>query len=318
MSFFSIRTWVAFGAVALSANAALAETDFDYNLTPVQVAKNTYVVIGKTEHFTRENGGNAVNTGFIVTEDGVVVIDTGPNAAYGGNLRDAIAKITDKAIVRVLNTHLHPDHFLGNQAFKDIGIHAEPGTIAGIQSSGQDFALNFYRLVGDWMLGTEPLTPNHVLDGDGERIGGHDLQYLKLSGHTEADLAVFDKTTGVLFASDLVFSDRTPTTPHADIATWLNALDRLEAVPFKVLVPGHGPVASDAKPIAQTRAYLTWMDQTLTRAIARGWSMPETMKADIPPEFAGVPLARDEFERSVVHLYPKLEQGALPKLDRPE
>ncbi len=89
----------------------------DYALEPQQVAPNTYVLIGANEHFSFANGGNIANTGFIVTDDGVVVIDTGPSRLYGEQMIAAIRAVTDQPIVRVYNTHLHPDHFLGNQAF---------------------------------------------------------------------------------------------------------------------------------------------------------------------------------------------------------
>ena len=52
---------------------------FVYDLHPVQVAAGTYVLIGDTHFFNRDNGGNIANTGFVVTKTGVVVIDSGPS-----------------------------------------------------------------------------------------------------------------------------------------------------------------------------------------------------------------------------------------------
>ena len=97
--------------------ALIAAADFDYGLSPRQVAEDTWVVVGRNEDFSFENGGNIVNSAFIVTSEGVVVIDSGPSRRFGEQLRAAIARITDQPILRVLNTHHHPDHFLGNQAF---------------------------------------------------------------------------------------------------------------------------------------------------------------------------------------------------------
>ncbi|PKL14223.1 MAG: hypothetical protein CVV52_02815 [Spirochaetae bacterium HGW-Spirochaetae-8] len=91
--------------------------DFDYHLDPYRLTEDTYVFIGKAEDFTRQNGGNIVNTAFIVTADGVVVIDTGSTRRYGEQMREAIAGVTPKPVTHVFNTHDHPDHFLGNQAF---------------------------------------------------------------------------------------------------------------------------------------------------------------------------------------------------------
>jgi uncharacterized sulfatase len=287
-------------------------SDLSYDLRPREIAPGSYLLEGTTEDFSRANGGNIVNAGFIVTGDGVVVFDTGPSALYGTQMRAAIAAITDQPLRLVIASHLHPDHFLGNQAFPRDLLAAAPGTIAGIQESGEDFAANMYRLVGDWMRGTEAVVPTRALVSRTETIGGHTLRFLTVAGHTDSDVALFDETTGVLWASDLVFHDRTPTTPHADIVPWLAALDALEKLPFTVIVPGHGPPASDAAPLRQTRAYLRWLDAILAASARAGFGMTEVMRLPIPDEFHRMSLLRSEFQRSVVHLYPDLERSVLP------
>lgn len=315
---FLLGTLLAAGGGLLARLAEAAPPPvFDYRLAPEPIGGGAYVLIGSTEYFSMVNGGNIVNTAFLVTDDGVVVIDTGPSLRYGRQMREAIAAVTDRPIVRVLITHLHPDHFLGNGAFQDRPILADRTTIDLIARDGDDLAENLYRLVGDWMRGTEAVVPNQVLDVTAEEIGGHRLHYLVLGGHTPSDLAVFDETTGVLFASDLVFHDRTPTTPHADLPTWLASLDTLDRLPYRVLVPGHGAVSHDRRPVAQTRRYLAWLDATLDQAAHAGLSMTEVMRLPLPPEFAAMSLARAEFQRSVTHLYPARVAGTLPAT-RPE
>jgi uncharacterized sulfatase len=301
---FSMILVLAIATVAFAAN-------FDYGLEPRRIADGTYVLIGRTEDFTIENGGNIVNVGFIVTSAGVLVIDTGPSKRYGEQFRTAIRKVTDKPVVKVINTHFHPDHFLGNQAFADVGVAALPATIQGIEAMGGPFADNMYRMCGDWEAGTEPAVPDRTQGAGVEEIGDHTFEYLALAGHTDGDLAVFDRTTGVLFAGDLVFFDRAATTPHANVKVWLESLARLKAVPYKQLVPGHGPVVSDARAIEQTRDYLVWLETTLKEAAENGEDMTEVMVTPIPARFAAIPLVDHEFSRSVTHLFPALEQHAL-------
>jgi uncharacterized sulfatase len=297
--------------VALTIASAVFAAAFDYGLNPRKIADGTYVLIGSTEDFSIANGGNIVNVAFIVTSAGVVVIDTGPSKRYGEQLRAAIRKVTDKPVVKVINTHFHPDHFLGNQAFADVGIAALPATIQGIQTMGGPFADNMYRMCGDWESGTEPVVPSRTQGGGVERVGDHSLEFLALAGHTDGDLAVFDRTTGVLFAGDLVFFDRAATTPHANVEVWLESLARLKALPYKQVVPGHGPVVDDARAIEQTRDYLTWLENTLQQAADRGQDMTEVMATPIPREFAAISLVHHEFSRSVTHLFPALEQRVL-------
>lgn len=165
----------------------------EYGLNPVRVAVDSWVLVGRTENFSPTNGGNIVNTGFIVTQAGVVVIDTGPSRLYGLELRRAIATVTPLPVIRVLNTHLHPDHVFGNQAFPEAPVEALPGTSAGLKAQGPGFADNMYRLVGPWMQGTELRLPDKELPRASQMVGGHRLELIALSGHTEADLVVMSE-----------------------------------------------------------------------------------------------------------------------------
>ena len=286
----------------------------DYGLEPQEVAPGTYVLFGANEHFNFRNGGNIVNTAFVVTDDGVVVIDTGPSRLYGEQLRAAIATITDRPIIRVYNSHLHPDHFLGNQAFEDLPEAALAGTIEGIRQHGEMFNESLYRLCGAWEAGTRVVVPTEVVEPGIEVIGGHRLRLLALDGHSDADLVILDETTGVLFAGDLVFNGRAPTTPHANIAKWLAALDKLEGLSFSLLVPGHGAAADDRAPIAQTRSYLRWLSEGLAESAEQGLDMAEVLTPRAPPaSIAELAVFAAEYQRSVAHLFPGYEAAALER-----
>lgn len=308
-------------AVLLMLSATAPATDFDYGLVARKVAEDVYVFVGRTEDFTMANGGNIVNAGFIVAPEGVVVIDTGSSLRYGQQMRSAIATIAaGKAVVLTVNTHHHPDHFLGNQAFIEAPIAALPETRQGIATDGNAFAENLFRLTGDWMKGTEVVAPTQNVNPGKIEIAGRKLRLIKLGGHTEADLAVYDEVTGALFTGDLVFNGRAPTTPHADVANWLSALEKLEAVTreagFSVLVPGHGAISRDAAPIRQTRAWLNWLQNRMRESARAGLDMNEVLARPLPPEFADLPVAASEYRRSVGHLFPAAEQEALANATR--
>lgn len=291
--------------------AVAAEDPFDYQLQAKAVADGAFVFEGLTQHFSRENGGNIVNTGYIVTDDGVVVIDTGPSRRYGEQMRAAIERSSGKPVSQVYLTHAHPDHFLGNQAFSDVPIAALPATVQSIRSVGDDLAANLYRMVGGWMEGTEAVNPTQEAQPGEVTIGGRKLQLIAMAGHTEADLVVFDQRTRTLFAGDLVFFERAPTTPNAKIQRWIDALDRLEKLDYAVVVPGHGPVIRDGAAIAQTRDYLRWLRQSLRAAASQGLDLNEAMQTAVPLQFARLAVFGEEFARSVVHLYPDIELETL-------
>ena len=305
--------WILLFCLALSL-PALAE--MDYALKPRQIAEGTWLLEGSTDNFAKANGGNIVNVAFIVTEAGVVVIDTGPSRRYGEALRQAIASVTAKPVIQVLLTHHHPDHALGNQAFKDVPIGALADTTKLLHEQGDSMAENLYRMVGDWMRGTEVVLPSEVLEPGVRTFGNHDLRLLALTGHTGADLAILDQSTGVLFAGDLVFYQRALTTPNSPgLAAWLADITTLQGLPWTLVVPGHGPIATDAQPFEQMRDYLTWLDQLLRDGAANGSDMTEMIRSPIPERFAAISLSRYELIRSVSHLYPRYERAQMQRLD---
>lgn len=289
--------------------------DFNYRLEAKKIADNTYVFIGKIEDFSFENGGNIVNTGFIITSAGVVVIDTGSSLRYGQQMKEAIASVTKKPITRVYITHHHPDHFLGSQAFAGNNIYALESTLKNIKNEGAGFTDNLYLMVGDWMRGTDVLLPSKIVKPGVILVGEHELELLSFSGHTNGDLAIYDRTTGVLFSGDLIFHKRTLTTPHANIKHWLTTLTALKKINYKTLVPGHGPISHDKNPINEMVSYLNWLDSTLYEAANNGLSMMDAMQIPLPKRFTSNALLKNEFSRSITHLYASYEDRVFKRVN---
>jgi glyoxylase-like metal-dependent hydrolase (beta-lactamase superfamily II) len=115
----------------------------------------------------------------------------------------------------------------------------------------------------------------------------------------------------------LLFYQRALTTPGTPgLDTWLADLDQLQQLPWQQIVPGHGPVASDAGPFAQMRDYLTWLDGVMRNGAEQGADMNELIRVPIPERFARVSLSRYELIRSVSHLYPRYERAAMQRVDQ--
>ena len=303
-------------ALGLIGAASLPRTVFaapkSYALQPVQVARGLWMIEGSTEYFSDENGGAIVNCALLDTPDGLIIIDTGPSLRYGTELLHLARGLNPKGAAALVNTHHHPDHFFGNQAFDGVPVYALGETRVLAETHGDAFADNMYLILGDWMRGTEPRPPTNVILGDTLEIGGRVLEALPLSGHTEADLALLDRETGTLIAGDLAFLNRAPTTPSADLGLWRDSLDLLEGVEASGIIPGHGPLDKTGASLRQTRAYIDWLDKTLRDAAARGYDMVEIMGFDMPAEFAAMGAMPEEFHRSVTHLYGGVEREVMP------
>lgn len=309
--------WFAAGCGCAVCGSGQAQNLFlGYNLSAVEIAPKTWAVVGSTEYFDMDNGGNIVNVAFVEVPDGVVVIDTGPSKRYGDALLQLIEKtVPGRPVLRVYNTHHHPDHFLGNQSFDSQIIAAPQKVIDNIALEGNGFADNMYRLLGDWMRGTQAVAPTLALDADKEDVGGRTFSLYYLSGHTSSDLVIRDDETGVVFCGDLAFLFRAPTTPHADIATWRKTLGTLDGIDRSLMLPGHGPSDINNEAIPQTADYIDWLHGSLTEAVSEGLTMNEAMLLSIPARFEGLGVVRTEYERSVVHLYPALEDELFPIIE---
>ncbi len=291
----------------------------DYDLKPRQIAPGTWVIEGEVADFSRANGCNIINTGFIVTGEGVVVINTGPSRLYGEQQRRAIERITREPVQRVIALNLHPDYFFGHQAWADKPTQALAGSVAGMQAEGGAYADNLYRLCGDWMRGTESTPARQALDPKALpqvlQMGGHRLELRRLDGHTSDDLVLIDHSTGVLFAGGLVFTERVPTTPHADFARWIASLDTLArwhaAGDFRRVVPSHGPVHDGLAGVQQTRDWLQWLETLMQDSAERGLDLGEVLRLPVPERFARWAAQPAERHRSLAQLYPRYEQRAL-------
>jgi quinoprotein relay system zinc metallohydrolase 1 len=306
------------GIAAGLAAPILAAATPDYRIDPVPVADGIWMIHGADEPIEPGNGGAIANIAIIDTPAGAVLCDAGPSLRYGRALKAVAEKLTGKPVIRVYVTHLHPDHGMGIAAFDPAIVAALSGTIDDMRRDGRGFSDAMYRMLNDWMRGTELALPGRPITGDAEDFGGRRLRLIALSGHSAADLALLDEGTGLLIGGDLLFHDRAPSTPTADLAAWRASLDRLAALDHRAAIPGHGPFDPSGKAaIAQTRDWIDWLEATLTDAVRSGLDMVEAGDLPIPDRFATLAAARYELQRSVSHLYPAIEARLLPRIDEP-
>lgn len=201
---------------------------------------------GINEDATEDNIGAIANVGFIIGERCVAVIDSGGSYLEGTYLRQAIKKQTNLPICYVINTHVHPDHMLGNAAFKEdspqfIGHEKLPAAITARQDY---FAKTFKEILGKAYTGTEFISPtmtvaiDHPINIDlGKRI----LTLTAYStSHTDNDLTVLDNTSKTLWTGDLLFIGRIPVL-DGSINGWLTTMQKLQTMDLNFVIPGHGP-----------------------------------------------------------------------------
>jgi uncharacterized sulfatase len=303
---------LALALLALAAAAAEAGRGRGYGLAPEEVAEGVYVFWGLQEDWGPKNGGNIVNTGFIVGEKEVLVVDTGPTRFYAEEMIAVIRAHTDLPIRTAVVTHHHPDHAFGIKQFKRINARVlmHPEARRWLVDDGETVRGFMEIVIGvNWMAGTEvDARPRLIKREKRFDLGGRVVRVALLpGGHTAGDLIVIDEATGTLFASDLVFNQRVPTVPHADIPVWLDHLDTLARMEWQRLVPGHGPLMHDAGAFEPMTEYLRYLLETAREEVAEGAMLAESLTAAPPERFAGLTSLGTEFPRSIQSLFRKLE-----------
>jgi glyoxylase-like metal-dependent hydrolase (beta-lactamase superfamily II) len=240
---------------------------------PVPVAENVWFVEGEAALGSAANRNFISNAGFVVTDDGVVVIDALGSPTLADELIAQIRRVTRQPIRYVIVTHYHADHIYGLQAFKAAGAtvvaHRSGRQYLHSETAQRRLAASREDLF-PWVDETTRLVAaDRWLDGDTSlRVGAYEFLIRHVGpSHTPEDLVVYVPRTGTLFTGDLVYRGRVPFVGQADSRNWIASLDRLIALRPNVMVPGHGPISRE--PIADlelTRDYLGHLRSTMGEA----------------------------------------------------
>lgn len=289
------------------AQAQVKTTDFAIQ----DVGNGIYVHHG--EHLDIDTGyqGDICNISFVVGSKGVAVIDTGGSLKVGSKLRDAIKKITDKPILYVINTHVHPDHIFGNAAFiqdkpQFVG-HAKLGDAMQLREEAYG-KLNI-KYLGDDAKGSIIVKPSLATKETTELdLGDRTLRVTPYpNAHTNTDISVIDSKTSTLFTGDLLFIERTPVI-EGDIKGLISAIDTLKTYPVKQVVPGHGPVTQDwVQALNNEQRYLNTVLTDIRANIKAGKSMSDAMDSVAASEKDQWKLFDIANRRNVNTIYPALE-----------
>lgn len=261
-------------AALFSAAAAADYPSLSVKVTPIKVTSRVYYVQGLAGIASSANEGYNSNAGFVVTDDGVVVIDALGTPALGNALMQAIRTVTPKPVRRVILTHYHADHYYGLAPFKRAGAqiwaHAAARDFLGTDEPKRRLEQRARDLF-PWVDEKTQLIPaDRWLERDEAFTLGNVRFEVSHFGpaHSPEDLIIGVPDEGVIFSGDILFAGRIPFVGDADSKRWLDRIDRLLALKPKILVTGHGPQSRDPqKDLALTRDYLRFLRAAMGKAV---------------------------------------------------
>jgi quinoprotein relay system zinc metallohydrolase 2 len=253
-----------------------------------QIADGVYVRPGRIA--VSFQADSIANLGLVIGSRCVAVIDTGGSVAEGRALDHAIGKLTDVPVCFVVNTHVHPDHMLGNKAFQrdDVQFIGHEKLPRAMALRGDTYLKRAAEYSGGVLDDSQIVLPERTVSGEVQLDLGQRLLILRAhaTAHTDNDLSILDLQTGTLFTGDLIFLEHLPVL-DGSINGWLDELDQLMGEEFERVVPGHGPVRASWPQAGEPAVrYLTELRESTRDWIARGGELGKAQE--------GIGVARPE------------------------
>lgn len=273
----------------LGAFAAITTAHAEYQPKAEQVTENIYAIVGPLGQRSTENDGLNANFGFIVTGQGVILIDSGASKLGAEKLARAIKAVTDQPIRWVINTGSQDHRWLGNDHFATQGaeVMALVRTAATQAQYAEQHMEGMKRFLGERMAGTRPLPAAKTLQRESAalELGGETLVLAHTDAHFPGDAWVWLPKRGVIFSGDLIYVDRIlGVLPWSSVKHGQKAFHGLEALSPKFIVPGHGGVCDLAKAKAETGDYYDLLADKVGAAAKEMEPMDATLAkyADLP------------------------------------
>lgn len=240
------------------------------------------------------------NTGVIIGDDGVMVVDTQATPLMAGRVLEKIRSVTDKPVKYVLMTHYHAVRVLGASAYEPDHVIASQDTYDLIVERGQQDWQSEFERFPRLFNGHETIPgltwPNIVFKGEMTLwMGQTEIRIMQLGrGHTKGDTVVWLPKERVLFSGDLVEYGATPYTGDAYLLDWPTTLDNVAALDPVALVPGRGDALTTPETIKEgiggTRAFITAMYAAVKAGKEQGKALKEIYQDTydaLKPEFGG-------------------------------
>ena len=280
---FAVAAWV--GSSAVHAQEPL------YTPKAQLVAGNVYAIVGPLGQRSEANAGLNANYGFVVTGQGVVLIDSGASAHSAAMLEKAVKAVTPQPIRWVLNTGSQDHRWLGNDYFARRGaeVHAQAATVQTQKASAEQQLAGLKRFVGDQIKGTQPGYASVVHAGPEAAVtlGGVQFQWVQTSAHYPGDTLIHLPQSSVTLTGDLVYVDRLlGVLPQSNVRKGNQAFERLRALSPKHVVPGHGRVTDMAQAQKETGDYYRFLIDNIGSAARNMDPLSETLdKFASAPQF---------------------------------
>lgn len=290
-----------------------------------RIAPSVYV----EDRFSVPPDDRGCNPSFVITPEGIVMIDTPMWPSDAVRWRDDLAKKGE--VLYIINTHHHPDHITGNYFFPGTVIsHEEVRQMFHAPVTGKATAQSADETAGP-PLGLR----GHILDEIKERdpqgfalmehyylkeptitfseqlnlyVGQHEFELIHLPGHTSGHIGVYLAKEGIFFAGDNFTNGVQPLLSHSLPLDWVESLKRIELMDIDIVVPGHGEVCGKSE-IQQFRLFIQECIDIVGEAIRKGMSKDQAAnEISLEQLYPAIHPGQEQERMNILRLYEMLSK----------
>lgn len=251
---------------------------------PIEVIPNVWSAIGATAPPTYENAGHNNNYSFVITGDGVVVVNSG-SYLLAQALHDEIKAITEQPVRLVINENGQGHAALGNSYWRDRGVTvlAHTDGAAAFERHGHESLARLKQIVKERSGKTRVETPSETFtDQRVVEMGDKRIEVLWLGqSHSSGDIVVWLPNEKLVISGDMAFHERLlPIFEDTDTREWLENWERFEALGAHYVIPGHGHPTNMDQVRRYTKDYLLFIRAAVSQLLENGEDLQAAYQID--------------------------------------
>lgn len=253
----------------------------------IEVAEDVFAFI--QEGGATPDPATTTNGGFIVGEEGVIVVDGLMTNAMARRVQQEVKRITQAPIRCMILTHFHGDHSLANQNYLSVPIIGHSGCRADLierwDATVENFSTRFPELAAEFHS-ARMVPPNLVYDrGLTLYLGSHEINLIHPGrAHTRGDTLVYLPQDRVLYAGDVVFNRQVPGTGSGHLRGWMSTLRKIQTLHVDTIVPGHG-LLGDVTIVKDLHRFFSALKREAQKRFRAGMGAEEAAKDIRLPQF---------------------------------
>ena len=246
------------------------------SLSLKKVSNNVWSIVGPLTNRNKENLGNNATFGFIVTDDGVVLIDSGGSLKGAKALHKVIKSVTDKKIRYVINSGGQDHRWFGNDYFSSLGakiISSEETKKDHKTRSSSQWTQLEGRIGAKGIKGTKEKFADITFKNDYKlSLGKVKFElYHRGQAHTPGDVFIWLPQSKVMFTGDIVYTERMlGIGEQSNSKSWLHVFNSMAAFKPKHVVPGHGAPTTLDVAVKDTGSYISYLRNSISIFIESG------------------------------------------------